>query len=217
MITLTRRPKTEQPTSEQRFVLHDMSWAFYEALLNEIGDRHIFVTFDRGELEIMAPSQGHDLGKKFTARLLESMTFELGIDVICLGSTTWKRKDLARGLEPDECYYIKNEALVINKLIDLTRDPPPDLALEVEITHSLLDRVAIYAALGVPELWRYDGKHLRFYHLQPSGTYRLSPKSLNFPFLASREMERFIKMRESMKENHVLRLFLAWIRDNAHK
>ena len=208
--TATRRTTSD----EKRFVLHNVSWELYETLLSELGDRHVFVTFDGGELEFMAPSLRHDLAKSWIGRLLESMAYELGIEIMCCGSTTWKRKDLAKGLEPDECFYIRNEIRVRHKQIDLSKHPPPDLALEIEVSRSALDRLGIYAALGVPEVWCYDGKTLRMYHLDNQGSYQLQTHSLQFPLLPSRQFERFIKMRESHSGNEVLRLFLKWVREH---
>ena len=132
-------------------VLHNASWEVYEATLDEIGDRHFFVTYDQGEMEVIAPSQQHD--KSLIARLLETMALELDIELECYGSTTWKRRGVKRGLEADECYYVRNAAKVQNKEINLESDPPPDLALEVDVRRNALDRASIYAALKIPELW----------------------------------------------------------------
>ena len=117
-------------------------------------------------------------------RLIEMLTFELDIPILGGGSTTFKHKELLRGLEPDECYWIANESVVRGKLeVDLTCDPPPDLAVEIDVTISSLNRQSIYAARGVPELWRFDGKTLRVHELQPNGEYAHLNTSPAFPFL----------------------------------
>jgi Uma2 family endonuclease len=194
-------------------VLHAASWEFYEAVLDEIGDSHIFVNYDRGEMEVMAPSQQHDRDKSFIARLLEAMALELDIDIECFGSTTWKRKSVKRGIEPDECFYIGNAAKIRHKEIDLEHDPAPDLALEIDVRSSALDRESIYAALKIPELWRYDGRTLTFLQLQHDRTYAPCSRSLSFPMLTSGDLERFLNQRASLSSNQVLKQFLIWVRE----
>lgn len=212
-ITPEIRELLDRVHRESRVLLHGVSWEFYEATLDEIGDSHVFTTYDRGAMEVMAPSQQHDRDKSFIARLLETMALELDIEIECYGSTTWKRKSLKRGLEPDECFYIRNAENVRNKEIDLEADPAPDLALEIDVRRSALDRESIYAALGVPELWRYDGRALTFLHLQSDGRYLRSATSLSFPRLKSADMEKFLKLKQSMSSNQVLKQFLKWVRE----
>jgi len=144
--------------------------------------------------------------------LIEQMAMELDIDIIGVGSATWSRKDIKKGLEPDECYYIKSFSQVFGKQIDLSRDPPPDLALEIDISRSSLSRQAIYAALGVPELWRFGDEHLQFFALQPNGKYSRVECSVNFPFLECKQVERYVKMRGSVPDNSIVRQFLKYAR-----
>src|SRR3954447_26703253 len=146
-----------------RMTLDNISWDLYEDMLEAIGERPIHMTYDRGRLEIVTVSQLHEKVKTAIARLLEAYADAMEIDMEGLGSTTFKRKDLLRGLEPDECYYVAHAADVAGKnKLDLKVDPPPDLAIEVEVEISPPDvaRVPIYAALGVPEVWRYDEQGL---------------------------------------------------------
>src|SRR5882672_4703239 len=172
---------SEAPRS---IVLHGVSWQTYETLLREIGEQHIFLTYDRGDLEIMAPSNFHERYKKVVARLIEILTLELDIPIVSGGNTTFRREDLEKGLEPDECYYVQHEPQMRDKWeVDLSQDPPPDLVLEMDYTHHALDRESIYAALGVPELWRCNGNRLEVLLLGTNGAYQLSTKSLAFPFL----------------------------------
>ena len=202
----------------QHVVLHGVSWQFYEGVLREIGDQHIFLTYDRGELEIMAPTPFHEHYKKLIARLVEVMTLELNIPIVSGGSTTFRREDLERGLEPDECYYVQHEAQAREtREVDLTRDPPPDLVIEMEYTRHALDRLAIYAALGVPEVWRYDLKRLTVMLLQPDGRYTPSRTSAAFPFLPMHELERFVALRTSTDETTLVRQFRDWVQTNLVK
>src|SRR5688500_86372 len=111
------RPRTSRPRRRpspaldhvQHIVLEDMSWGLYERLLREIGDRPIRVTYDQGRLEMMSPLPEHEDAKKIIDLLIRGITLELGIEVKSLGSTTYRRKDRQKGLEPDECYFFKEE------------------------------------------------------------------------------------------------------------
>jgi Uma2 family endonuclease len=122
------------------------------------------ITYDRGALEIMTLSPEHERLKHLLGYFILILVEELGWNMAGFGSMTFKRKRHQRGLEPDECYWIENELAVRGKdRIDLRRDPPPDLVIEIDWTHSSLDRLAIFAILGVPEVWRFDGKDVTFH------------------------------------------------------
>ncbi len=205
-----------RPPREQQFVFYEVDWKFYDLVLGRLADRPVFVTYDRGSLEIMSPSEKHESFTKLIGRMIEAATEEWNIPVYGCRSTTFRREDLDRGLEPDECYYIQNEALVRTvEEIDLTRDPPPDLAIEVEISRRLLDREGIYAALGVPELWRYDGKRLRVFLLGVQGRYGPSAGSRALPRLPTAEVERFLHLRKTTDDTSLIRAFRAWCRENS--
>src|SRR5262249_9991265 len=144
---------------------------------------------------------------------IEMLTYELGIAISSGGSTTFKRKDLKRGLEPDECYWIAHEQEVRGKKkIDLARDPPPDLAIEIDISRSSLDRASIYVALGVPEIWRFEGRTLRVYVRQASGRYRTTKTSAAFPFLPVQRLTPFLKLDPQRDETSQVREFVQWLR-----
>jgi Uma2 family endonuclease len=198
-------------TCEQRFLVHGVDWRSYQLLGEAFPNRHIRITYDRGDLEMMTVSNEHERNKKFVARLVEEFTVALDIPIQSAGSTTWQREDLERGLEPDECYYILNEPVVrFKEQLDIEIDPPPDLALEVEVSRSALDRVAIYAALGVPELWRYDGRRLIVCVLKDD-VYIEQERSLNLPQLEPSVILRFVKLRETLHETACIRAFRDWI------
>ena len=135
-------------------VLEGVSWETYERLRDELDDQgqRVYITYDQGRMVLMSPRPEHERWKKLIARLLEMMTLELNIPIASLGSTTWRRRELDKGLEPDECYYVQSEPHVRRKLDIDRRDPPPDLVIEVEFTHHPADRHAIYAALGIREV-----------------------------------------------------------------
>jgi Uma2 family endonuclease len=180
--------------SEQSFLLHGVDWPFYESLLERLGDRHIFITFDRGRLELMSPSWKHATRSRRIAMLITIVADELGIPIQGGGSTTFRREDISVGLEPDQCFYVRHVDRVRGKEdIDLAVDPAPDLAVEVEISRRSLDREAIYACLGVPELWRDDGQTIRAYRLVGDGRYEVSSHSLSFPGLAMTQVEKWLR------------------------
>jgi Uma2 family endonuclease len=201
-----------------RFLLKNISWQTYEALLKDVESQPgLRLTYDQGILEIMTPLAPHERNSRLIGRLVEALTEELNIEICSLGSLTCKREDLARGLEPDECYYIQNEPVIRSlEQIDLNQDPPPDLAIEIDITSSSINRLALYAALGVPEVWRYDGSRLIIYQLEGE-EYRVCDRSSTFPLITSSEIIRFLELRKSNGETTLIRLFREWVRNQVQQ
>ena len=200
--------------SPDRVVLRNISWQSYQSLIRDFDQEPaIRLTYAHGVLEIRKPLDLHETCKKLTGRLIEAATEELDLEIRSLGSRTCKREDLQSGLEPDQCYYIQNEPQVRGlDQIDLSQIPPPDLAVEIDITSSSLDRFAIYQALGVPEIWRYDGTQLRIYLLQ-AGQYVERSHSRALPSLASVDILRFLNLYQTTPENALVRQFRQWIRN----
>ncbi len=198
---------------EQRTVLRHITWETFESLLKDMGEhRASRLMYDRGTLEIMTPLYEHEKPNRVLAKFVDALGEELNIEVSSAGSTTLKRRDLERGSEPDSSFYIENERLVRGKKgIDLRKDPPPDLVIEIDITSSSLDSFEIYAALGVREIWRYDGKVLQFFWLE-NGKYIVRDRAQSFPFLEVGELARFLEMSETLGETSLLREFRAWVR-----
>ena len=163
----------------------------------------------------MTLSHEHESYGRFLGRLAVTLTEEMGLPIKEGGSTTLRRRRKQRGLEPDNCYWIGREPLVRGKLrIDLRVDPAPDLAIEVDIAHSSLDRMAIYAALGIPEVWRFDGQDLTFHLLGVNGQYDVIPYSPSFPPITAVEVANFLPLRLHLDENAVVAKFRAWIRQH---
>ncbi len=203
--------------AEQRLRLSGVPWKTYVLFSDGLGERHIRITYDRGEMEIMTVSAKHENRKTLIARLVEALTEEMAIDIAGFGSMTCRREKMKRGFEPDECYWIENEPLVRGREeIDLEVDPPPDLAMEVEVSRSTMNRLAIYAAMRVPEVWAWNGESLRIFLLTARRTYRLSKRSRAFPFLPLDEFVKFLT-RKGMSETQLLRSFRAWVRKNKRK
>ena len=191
--------------------LEGISWETYEHLLRDLDEQHLRLTYHRGRLTIVSPLPKHDRVKTVIGRMIELLAFELHIPMSCFGSATWRRSDVVAGLEADECYYVQNEPLVRGKDdIDLNVDPPPDLAIEVDITRQMTPRLPIYAALGVPEVWRYRSAELRAYALQ-SGTYVPIETSLAFPMLRPADLDHFLAMRHAVDDTTLMTRFRDWL------
>jgi Uma2 family endonuclease len=187
MIAVTDKP-------QEHIVLNDISWATYESLLREMGPSHYRVTYDEGDLEIMTLSFGHENAGRWLGRLIFFLALELQMALCSGGATTLKRSLRKKGLEPEECFWIAHEKHMRGKKEwDAASDPPPDLAVEIDITSSSLDRIGIYAALKVPEIWRYDGETLRVLVLGPGGKYKEKAKSPAFPRLPLAEFASFVR------------------------
>jgi Uma2 family endonuclease len=172
--------------AEGRMTLSGISWEAYVRLNDDVGPG-TRITYDRGRMEIVTLSDRHERIKTCLARIIEEYADVAEIDAEGLGGWTMRRQDLDRGLEPDECYYVAHAALILGVLgerrLDLTIDPPPDLAIEVDISPPDVAKAPIYAALGVPEIWRYDGRALTYLARQTDGGYIAVDRSPSFPDL----------------------------------
>ncbi len=201
----------------RKIILRNIDWKTYSRLIVAFNEhRGVRMTYDRGRLEIMCPMLLHDGDADFLGHLILAMTEELGLPFKAGGSTTLRRHHLRKGVEPDRCYWIANEAYVRGKArLDLRIDPPPDIAIEADITSSSLDRMAIYAALGVPELWRLEGgTSLIFYGLS-AGAYTIISHSRSFPFVTPTDLMTFVSLRSTQDETSVRKQFRAWVRQHA--
>lgn len=195
-------------------VLRGVSWRTYESLLHDLGSQRIFLTYDRGDLEIMPPLPTHERWTSILRWLVEALSDELGIAVKTYGSTTFRREDLDRGLEPDTCYYVQHAPQMIGREdVDLVQDPPPDLAIEVDITRRSIAREPIYAALGVPELWRFDQRRLYFLLLSPTGEYQEAEQSTSFPFLHPVAVSDFLLKLPAADDSATRKAIRNWVRD----
>ncbi len=174
--------------AERRMALAGVSWATYARLCDEVVHGPTKITYDRGRMEIVVVSNRHEWVKTILGRVIEAYADAVGIVAEGFGGMTLRREDLGRGLEPDECYYVAHAAATAgwgaeDHPLDLTVDPPPDLAIEVDISPPDVAKPPIYAALGVPEIWRYDGQAVAFLARAPDGRYVVTDRSLAFPDL----------------------------------
>jgi Uma2 family endonuclease len=205
-----------QIPASRRMVLHDIDWKTYTRLLRVFAERPgIRLAYDRGDLEMMSPLHEHESDADFLGRMVVVLTEELGYPLKAGRSTTFRRRKQQRGIEPDHSYWIASEPRVRGKRrINLRTDPPADLAIEVDVRSSSLDRMGIYAALRVPEVWRLDDGVLSFHLLQPNGTYQASGHSGAFPLLTPGVLMRYLVLRSQLDENAVIAQFRVWVRQH---
>lgn len=192
--------ETVKSLAEQKVILHGVTWETYEALLSDHESSSVpRFTFDRGMLEIMSPSPEHEKLNRRIAQLVSAVAEEIGVESEDLGSTTFRREDLERGFEPDSCFYIQNEERIRGKdRIDLAVDPPPDLVIEIDITSPSINKLPVYARLGVPEVWRYGGKKLEVLKLENEDYVEVS-ESAALPVLTSQTLSRLIERSKTTR------------------
>jgi Uma2 family endonuclease len=166
----------------------------------------------------MSPLFQHDNDIEPLGRFVVVLTEELGLPIVAGGSTTYRRRRLQRGLEPDRSWWVTHAPQMQGKRrLDLRVDPPPDLALEVDVTHRAVNRMKIYARLRVPEVWGVDAHGLRFQVLQTNGRYAEQTHSLAFPLFTLADLTTFLALRSKHDENEVVRQFRAFVRQRLGK
>ncbi|MEB3337717.1 MAG: Uma2 family endonuclease [Leptolyngbyaceae bacterium] len=197
----------------QRVLLQDVSWQEFETILEELGEhRGARLAYDQGTLEIMVPLPEHELRKEIIGDLVKALLEELDLEFCSLGSTTFKNQLMVQGIEPDQCFYIQHEAVVRGQdRINLEIDPPPDLALEVDVTSRT--HPSIYQRLGVPELWRFEKGKLQI-NVLIQDRYVEVCESPNFPGLPLIEViPSYVEQARIEGRNKALRLFRRWVQD----
>lgn len=214
MATATAGSRRRTPASSG-WVFYDVSWDDYEAMLRIVGDRPMRVTYDQGTMEIFMPSFGHNSDAYLLGRMVDLLTEELEVSVEGGDTTTHKRQDLEKGAEPDKCYWFGPNARRMSgkRQLDLNRDPAPDLIIEVDVTRISLDRIKIFAAMGVSEIWRSTSRSLQFLHLQEDETYQSRPTSRNFPPLTVSSVAQFLKEGRTADSTTWIRSFRAFVRE----
>ena len=211
MILSAPRPSAPK-MGEQRLAFHHLDWQAYQQIRQALEERSVArLTYDRGSLEIVMPLEVHEFSSRMIGLFIRILVVELGLKIKTMGSTTLDREDLDRGAQPDNGYYIQNYAAVAGRDIDLNRDPPPDLVVEVDISHSDLDKNELYAAMGVTEFWRFNGSELRIYHLE-NDAYREIETSCTFPLFDKADLYRFLATAKQDEVTAELE-FRQWVRD----
>jgi Uma2 family endonuclease len=202
----------------ERFVLYGVTWDAYVALRDAPENYHVRMTYDRGTLEMMSPSRRHERIAVLLELLLHVWCDESDIAMSPCRTMTLRRKDVKRGLEPDNCYYVQHESQMRAKEdLDLDTDPPPDLAIEVAVSREALGKLRIYSALGVPEVWHCDGRKLVVYLLGAGGNYQQQGDSAAFPGFPLAEAERVLGRLGTIDETSLVRSFRGWVRANGPK
>jgi len=193
-------------------ILNDVSWEDFEQLLSDLGDSYaVRISYDRGRLEIMSSSSIHEMYKDLLLRLACLLAEELDLILESRGSTTFKQKEFARAIEPDTCFYVQNASRIIGRSrIDLSVDPPPDIVVEIDVSHESTTKHAIYAGMRVPELWCYDEREAHIYHLMDEGYVEMSA-SRALPVITSEVLTRFLAQSKTEGQSATLRSFREWL------
>lgn len=207
-----------QNRSEEKVItLPGIQWQTLKSILSDVGDdRSWRIAYDRGFLEIRMPLTEHEEPIGMIEHFVGVIVDELEIEMRQLGALTLEREDLTRAIEPDTCFYIQNESAVRGKSIQLPADPPPDLVVESDYTSSSMNKFAIYASLGVPEIWRYRNHNLEVYQLV-EGNYEAGENSLAFPFLPIPEIASLIEQSKTIGQRAAVRLFRERMRNTLKK
>jgi Uma2 family endonuclease len=206
---------SKEELAGSHLILHDISWETYEQLLEIFAERSTpRMTYYQGTLELMVPLPEHERYSWTLGRLIVALSEEIGIEIIGLKSSTWRSEPKKAGNEADECFYIQNEALMRGKLtIDLKNDPPPDLAVEMDLTSSSINKMAVYAELKVPEVWIWKKGKLIINILNDTG-YVESETSLAFGSFPVKELAQFMNLDSEKGENARIREFREWVRSH---
>lgn len=193
-------------------VLPHIPWAEFEAVVQVLGDRRdVRLSYDRGKMEIAMPSPEHEEYVDLIQDLTRLLVRELGLRLESRGTALLKRELRETEAQPDGCFYIQHAAQIIGKRqLDLTIDPPPDIVVEVDLSTDSRGKFSIYATLGVPELWRYDGLSLEIHHLMETG-YVEAPASLAFPFLTAAELTDVLEQSKELGQDAALDEFRSWL------
>lgn len=201
--------------AEQRFLIRNIDWTTYQTISEALNGRHYYMSFDGKDLELMTISDEHAQCRGLMRDFVVVLTEETGQPRRTSGDMTMNREDLKQGIESDESFYITNAPKVQRRKINLAVDPPPDLAIEVDLTTDLRRRLGIYAQIGVPEIWSYDGSTASIFQRQADGKYAAAEKSRYFAFLTAAVLSDFLGQRGLVDEDALLLSFRKWVRQQA--
>jgi Uma2 family endonuclease len=200
-----------QPIGEQRAVIRGLSWDAYLQILDALPQsRGSRLTYDDGTLEITVPLELHEFSSRLIERFIVTLIELMGLRIKTMGSTTMNYPNLKKGAEPDNAYYIDNQSLVKGRNVDFSQDPPPDLVVEVDITHTDIAKNQFYASLEVPEFWRFNGKVWRIYQLQ-EGVYVEIEFSPTFPQVPKERLYTFLNEAKEDEVDAVRSLRSWWL------
>ncbi len=214
--TQIERPSVEKEPTVERVYLQDVSWETYQQLVeDQMGKRDLRLTYDDGDLEIMVVSYKHGNCSSYLELIVAAIADFYEIDFVPAGATTFRREKKKKGFEGDASFYFKNAETVRGKdEIDLSIDPPPELVIEVDITHGSLSKFPILAAIGVEEIWRFDGDGVIFYRLR-NEDYEQVTESICLPNVKSETVAELLFAAEEMKRSEWLKLVHQLIGKNS--
>ena len=200
-------------TVVRRITLHGVPWSLYDQLLAVVGDGQPRMTYDRGALEMEMPSEGHEALKWLAGHFIEAYAEETGVDYKVVGSTTWRQQAVEGGLEADESYYFQHYARVGEREVDLAINPPPDLAVEIDLSRPDVEKASVYARLGVPEIWRWRDGRLIVLALQGGGGYAQVQRSIALPDFPLDELSAAMSSYPNVEKQRLVAAFRRRLRD----
>ena len=192
---------------------HGVSWEEYEQLLDQAGEASgLRISYDNGRLQVMTLSSEHENYVRFIEKLIAAISLRMHINIRSFGSATMKKRQKKKGNEPDACFYVQSVPLIGNRIqLDFDTDPPPDFAVEVDIHHESQPKFGIYSALGLPEVWLFNGQSLSI-HLLRGNDYLESPQSQALPLLTSATLTHFLTRLPKDGDFQTLVAFDEWLK-----
>lgn len=198
---------------------NDVSWGEYEELLEQVGEAPgLRISYDNGSLQVMTISSQHEKYASFISSLIAGIRLRLRIDILAFGSATMRKSKSSGGHEPDACFYVQTAPLIGNRIqLDFETDPPPDIVVEIDVHHDSRPRFPVYARLGVPEIWRYDGRAMTIYHLVQDSVhseallYVEQDTSNGLPMLTTQILTEMIERMRNEGELTALLAFDEWL------
>ena len=193
-------------------VFHNVSWEEYEELLDQVGDANwLRISFNDGTLKVMSPSSFHEKYADFIKSMVTVVMLRLRINILFFGSTTIRKRKKSKGKEPDACFYVQTADVIGHRInLDFAVDPPPDVVVEIDIHHDSIDSFQLYSALGVPEIWRYDGQEMTIYHLRQD-EYQIAEASSALPMLTGSILADYLARMRQDGEFAAIIAFDEWL------
>ena len=198
-------------------IFHKLTWDDYLNLSEQVGETHrLRLSFNEGTLKVMSLSPTHEKYVAFINRLMSQLSFRLRLDILFFGSATMRKQKAQKGNEPDACFYVQNAPAIGHRIeLDFTVDPPPDVVVEVDIHNDSTGNDPIYAALGVPEIWRYDGQTMHVLHLH-NETYEAATASRALPLLTAAILTEYLERLRRDGEFAAILAFDEWLQNLPH-
>ena len=197
-----------------RLTFYEKTWEDYESLLEAVGEAGgLRISFDDGDLHIMTLSSEHENYAQTIIRIVDRLSVFQDIEIAFFGSATIKQSPTSKGTEPDACFYVQSIEKIGNSIkLDFSVDPPPDIAVEIDIHHESLYKFPIYAKLGVPEIWRYDSKKFEIYKLE-KGKYKKIERSESLPVLNTKILGELLNRSREQRQTQILKDFEKWLKE----